>query len=325
MNNTLEYLKKIIDVNVEIEKLNPGNNLSLHLKRSFEYFLINFLDSKFVLLKPTENQSVDKLKKQMDIIAEEMKMPSALLFEDVTPYKVKKMINERVAFISEENQMYLPFMAIHLKKQNQNKIEKSNIDKFSPGTQMVFLYILYSNNQEFEMEDMSEKLNVSLMTTVRAMKDLKNIGVINYLVAGKTGRKKVFKPINKKEYYKIGRKYLVNPVKKIKYVNELPLDIKIYKSGLTALSQRTNLAEPAQKVYAVNSCVEEKIRNFEVSAEIAEEEKLTKVQILKYDISSFTETEYVDPVTLIYGIDDMDERIEMALEELYGDEKWFVE
>ena len=101
------------------------------------------------------------------------------------------------------------------------------------------------------------------MTILRAMEELKHLNIIKQGIAGKTGRKKLYAPIEKKNYYRIGKEYLVNPVNTSFYVDDIPDGITIYKAGETALSEQTMLAEPANEVFATygkrTSCDRERL------------------------------------------------------------------
>lgn len=324
MKRILDYLQNSIDDDVQIHKWDSKNKLSLYLTGSFEYYMVILLDATFLLVRPYEQQTVQKLKTQMTMIEEQTNSPVALLLEELSGYRIKKMLQHRIPFIA-INQMYLPFMAVHLKKQRDNAADIPVHEKFTPATQLIFLYILYAQKKEFELDEVAKKLNISSMTTVRGMNELKRIGLMDYKIGGKTGRKKYYERIAKEDYYKKGKGYLLNPIRKILYVSEIPLNIRVYKSGLTALGEQTMLGEPKQMVYATDSKTEILLKENQVSRETALEELLPKVQIMKYDIGLLSQNDYIDPVSLIYGLDEKDERIELAIEELMEDSEWFAE
>ena len=62
-----------------------------------------------------------------------------------------------------------------------------------------------------------------------------------------------------------------------------------------------------------------------ISEEIEDESNSIIIQSMKYDISLLTKDDCVDPITLISGLKEKDDRIEMAIEELMEDYKWFTE
>ena len=44
---------------------------------------------------------------------------------------------------------------------------------------------------------------------------------------------------------------------------------------------------------------------------------------MKYDVEKLSRNHFVDPVTLILGLSEMDERIEMAVDELMDKYDWY--
>lgn len=325
MEKILKYLETIIDDNATIQKWNAKKKLSLQLAGSYEYYLVRLLNDFFLLIRPYDNLAIQKIKINIAMIEEQTDIPVAVLLEKATAYKVKRLLQERIAFIAADQQVYLPFIAMHIRKMRNAVLEESFHGKFTPATQLIFLYMLYSIKEEFDIEGLSVQLNISAMTVVRGMSELSKIGAVEFRIEGQTARKKIFKRIPKREYYQIGKEYLQNPVKKTVFVSKVPDNLKAYKSGLTALGEQTMLNEPVQKIYAVSSTAEKLLTEFLVSKEMAMEELLPKIQIMQYDIERLSYKEYVDPVTLVYGLDESDERIEMAIEDLMEGEEWFGE
>ena len=236
-------------------------------------------------------------------------------WQSLTVYKVKKMLQERIAFVTLDKQMYLPFMALHIKKNRMNDAILTEREKFTAATQLVFLYILYSEKTEFGTDELAKSLNVSSMTILRAMEELKHHNIIKQGIAGKTGRKKLYTPIEKKDYYQIGKEYLVNPVNTSFYVDDIPDGINVYKAGETALSEQTMLAEPAHEVFATYEKRTSFVNHIVTKAQ-ALAEGLPEIQIMQYDIGRLTKNQYVDPVSLLISITRKEDRTEIAIDEL---------
>lgn len=325
MQKVLDYLKTNIDKNASMQKWNATTTLSIQLANSYQYYQVIVLGEQFLLVEPLETQTVHKTKIQLDLIANKTDMQVAVLLKYASIYRTMKMLEERIPFIAADKQMYLPFMALHIRKQTEKEKKPVFIEKFTPATQLTYLAMLYMNLEVYGTDELAKKLNVSTMTVLRAVDELKAIGLVYYEIGGQTGRKKLFKTIDKKEYYQIGKRYLINPVKKTIFIKELPEMYKLYKSGLTALGEQTMLGEPAQETYAISAKMEKTLLDLQVSYEQAMEEALPRVQLMKYDVSLLTENQYVDPITMILCLEEMDERVEMAIEELMEKNKWYVE
>lgn len=325
MQKILNYLKLNIDTCATVKEWDAKASLNLQLAGSYKYYLVSMLGERFLLIRPIETQTIQRTKIHLDRIYEKTGLFVAVLLEDITAYRIKKLLEERVPFIAIDRQMYLPFMALQIRKQKQRTKNYVPGTKFTPSTQLIYLAMLYMDNEVYGAEEMAERLNVSVMTVLRAIEEMERIGLIHYEIGGKTGRKKLFSTISKKDYYRIGKEYLQNPVRKTFFVRELPDNYKFYKSGLTALAEQTMLGEPVQETYAVDSKFEKELSNFMVSYEQALEESLPKVQLMKYNIALLTNNQYVDPITLILSLDENDERVEMAIEELMEEREWYEE
>ncbi len=325
MQTVLDYLKTNIDKNASMKKWNASTTLSIQLANSYQYYRVDALGEQFLLVEPLETQTVQKTKIQLDLIANKTDMQVAVFLKYATMYRTMKMLEERIPFIAADKQMYLPFMALHIRKQAEKEKKTMCIDKFTPATQLIYLAMLYMNLEAYGTDELAKKLNVSAMTVLRAIDELEQIGLGHYEIGGQTGRKKLFKTIEKTEYYRIGKKYLINPVKKTIFIKELPTMCTLYKSGFTALGEQTMLGEPTQETYAMCAKTEKMLLDLQVSYEQAMEEALPRVQLMKYDVSLLTENQYVDPITMILCLGEMDERVEMAIEELMEENEWYVE
>lgn len=322
MDKILHYLKQNVDKDAAMEEWNAKQYLNLQLAGTYEYYLVTVLEERFLLIKPIEEQAIRKIKAHIARIREKSEYEVAVLLEDATPYRVKKMLEERIAFLAVDRQMYLPFLALHIKKCRERKNEIENRNKFTAATQMVFLALLYSDEKEFGVEELAKRLSVSDMTVLRAFDELSKLGIVDCEIGGRTGRKKVVKPIEKKKYYHIGKGHLADPIKRSIYVKCIPDGMKVYKCGLTALGEQTMLEEPDHKIYAVYENVAT-LAEYQVTKLQGIEEGLPQIHIMCYDIEKLTETQYVDPITLILSLKENDERVEIAIDELMEGMEWY--
>ena len=320
----LEYLQQILDANAQLEQWKAGAELNLQIKDKYIFYKAELLDTIFFIMKPRENMTVQTIKAQMEYIRCKWNCDSAVLLEESSAYRIKKMLEERIPFIVMNGQMYLPFMALHLKKKTQK--ETGDLPQhFTAATQLLYLYLLYREDDLIDMEELVKALGMSVMTVSRGMEKLEQIGVVNHEITGKTRRKKLYKRIDRKDYYLKGIGYLENPVRHCIYVKEIPKNLQMYKSGLSALAEQSMLGEPMHEIYAISGKQEKILRDFQVGKEQAMEEHLPEIQIMKYNIGLLGKEGCVDPITLIKSLDETDERIELAIEEMMEGEEWFVE
>lgn len=186
-----KYLCESIDENAVLYRWNPKEKLSLYLAGSYQFYMTELLGEKFLLVRPYEQKTVQNIKKQMNLIHEKTAMEVALILESPTNYRIKKLLQERVPFVSINKQLYLPFLALHIQKQKRTREVKVS-EKFTPATQLIYLALLYSDKKEFGLAEIVNKLDISSMTAVRGMNELVCRNLVNWHIAGQTGRKKYF-------------------------------------------------------------------------------------------------------------------------------------
>lgn len=323
MEEILVYLKTSVDETATIEVWDAKAYLNLQMAGLYDYYLVTVLQEKFLLIKPQEEVTIPKSRIHMARIREKTGFEVSLLLEGPTAYKVKKMLQERMAFITSDKQMYLPFMALHI-KENRNNLESGTVrEAFTAATQLIFLYLLYEEKEEFGVEEIAGELELSAMTVLRGMTELQKLGIVNLEIAGQTGRKKLYRVIDKRKYFRIGKEFLIDPVRRTIFVRCIPKNVKVYKGGLTALSEQTMLGEPANDIYATGE-KQNVFSEYRISREEALTEGYPEIQIMKYDVEKIANEQYVDPVTLIMSLKNKDDRTEIAIDELMEDTPWYV-
>lgn len=326
MKRIIDCLKKFIDDEVSVKNWNneAKRKFSLEIASSFNFNLLNLLQTEFILLEPLEEYTAEKLEKDLRFIESKTQYSCVLGFKNISSYMIKRFLKDKIAFVVEDNQLSIPFLALKLRMVLHEKRIINSIERFTPLNQLVYLYLLYSEEKVFSINDLSDKLNISAMSILRAMNNFENLGLVYSDIGGATNRKKLFYKIEQEKFYEVGKSYLNNPVKKVLYVSNIPENLKMFKSDFTALSKKTMLSETKRKIYAIYQN-EEILKNYLVSVEIANENNFPIIQLMKYDVSLLTNDDCVDPITLIAGLKNVDDRIEMAISELMGDFPWYKE
>ena len=328
------YLQNTLDNNTVVKKWNPKGKLNLNLSANYEYYLVTLMNIDFLLIKPLYNQSIQTLKTQSSIISTKSGYKVCILLDDMSNYRKQKFIQEKLPFIDLNKQIYIPFIGACLEKEKivstncksdyKNKIEFIR-RKFTPTMQLVYLWILYNDHNTITQNLISQKTSLSPMSISRSLDFFVSIGLMEYITTGKTGRKKEYFYKNKKEFFTNGKNFLINPIKKSFYTDKLPKGMKVYMSGLSALSEQTMLGKPNNTIVATTDKIASSFYIDIISNDIAIDEPLTEVQIMKYDISLLTKNNCVDPITLIYSLEETDDRIEIAIDEIMEDHEWYKE
>lgn len=325
MREIKKYLEQNIDSDIYFGSWDAKKDLSLQMAGAYDFYIVKMLGLQFLLIKPKDRVTVKKIKTQIEYIKERSGFEVAIYLEKGTPYQIKKLLENRVPFIFGDQQLYLPFIALQIKMKNEIENNVKIHSKFTASTQLLYIYMLYQDVATFSAKELSDELGLSVMTVLRGMNELEQIGAVRHKVVGKTGRKKIFTRVDKKEYYRLGKGYLQNPVKETADVKYIPDSVTALKCGLHAIAEKTMLGEPARETYAVNKEAWAEFEELITTEFRAQEEGLPRVQFMKYDVRLLTEDDCVDPVTLIKSLDENDDRIEIAIKEMMRNVDWFEE
>ncbi|MFQ7124355.1 MAG: serine hydrolase [Eisenbergiella sp.] len=189
-------------------------------------------------------------------------------------------------------------------------------DKMMPATQMVFLELLYMEDEESVLKsEVANKLNLTKTSITRATAQLEGMGLIRQMKSGTEIAIK--RNYTRKEYYENAKAYLINPVQKEITIMRCEATFESFSAGETALSQESELNPPRIEERAIYKG-EEVVDQLEiVDARSEDPDDCLKVQLWKYNPSYFAREGCVDPVSLACTFKgNEDERIEMSIEKL---------
>lgn len=326
MKQLRKLLQELFGDSVSIMPYNAKEKLNYALSSKFDFYFAIVQTSSFVIAQPSEEINLPQLEKQRHSIECKLNLPVALLFDQVSKYKLKRLVDSRLPFITLSGQIFLPFLGVRFQPFSDSKTnigEASEI--FSPITQLVYLYILYSAESTFTQNYLTNAMNLSHASVSRACEQLAYLHLLTYEVGGKTGRRKEYRRISIDRFYRIGQTHLINPVKKTVYLQTIPRGVPLYQSSLTALAQKTMLAEPGNKIYAISPTYEKEVQPYIVANEIGQNNGYPQIQIMKYDLAPLAKGDTVDELTLILSLNDHDERIDMAIDEMMEGYTWYAE
>lgn len=321
---TLEiYLKENIDENITIQPWDGKKKIPLFLLEIYNFYETKILGQHCIIIEILqEAPGIDTIKKHIKVINRTVEQNLVFYYKSISWFRRKSLIQNRVPFVVEDGQMYLPFLGLDLK--NILYKQEKKITMFSSSTQLAFLYLLYNGNRTINATELAAVLNTSKMTASRSLNDLYNFGLLTYVICGETKRSKEYKRIGDPEYYNEGSRYLKNPVLKTVYTWK-----KIENSlvaGLEALSLISMMNPPRNPVIAIS-----KERLSEIEPYLLKDrdriidEKLTEIEVWNYDPRILSKENYVDLASLALSLKGInDERIEQALEERLKGEKWYM-
>ncbi|HBS92004.1 MAG TPA: hypothetical protein DEA51_05985 [Erysipelotrichaceae bacterium] len=323
MKMLVDYLKSNIDDDLMIAPWQNQVALPMYLKENYVFYNMFILGRSCVLLEViADMSSIEQIQKHIKVVENLTDFPVVFMFKTLTRYRRKSLIANRIAFVIEDGQMYLPFLGVDLKKTSEYKNE---VKSFTTPTQMVYLYFLYHEDVQLNTTEIAEKLDINLMTASRALNDLYHANLIDFEVGGRTKRSKMYKRIKDPDYFRRGSEYLKSPIRSIFYIEDKPQ--MSYVAGLDALARLSRINPSQHPVIAVGKDqLEEYKMKFVKNMDLVKDKKLIEVEIWDYSPGLFSIQGFVDKLSLYLSLkENKDERVEQALEEVLQGESWYMD
>ena len=280
------------------------------------------------VMKETE-LSVAAMKKQKVKYEEVLQCPVAFQVALNSVSMRNALVKNGVPFVDLPGNVFLPFMGIILQDVYRKQLVKT--DKMMPATQMVFLELFYMNDNESVLKsEIANKLNLTKTSITRATAQLQEMGLIQQ---DKTGIEILIRRnYSRRKYYEKAKEYLINPIQKVVTIMDAEANWNMRCAGETALSQLSYLNPPKIEEMAIYKG-DEIVDQFEIVEERAvDSNSILRVQLWKYNPvyfagkGSYSRRGCVDPISLIASFKgNEDERIEMSIDELLENYRWYWE
>ncbi|MCR4822442.1 MAG: hypothetical protein K5873_06170 [Treponema sp.] len=275
----------------------------------YEMVPVRIDDVQVLFISPREALSdTSSIRKHMEKLQASTGCFISLLLNDITDARKKSFLENHIAFVVNENQIYLPFLAVYLQKKLKEKRE--TIEKFTPAAQLLFLYYFHQNKKELVTTAFAAQFNLSKMTTTRALRQLEATKLFE-IKKGKVKNTNILVcKISKKEelFWKI-EPFLINPVKDIFYIDkaELREDEKLLAAGDTYLSMWTMIGASKVSCWALYG---KKSDYKTATRDLVDIKNQRMVQLWKYNPRLAGSTSANDPISVYMSYADCtDERV----------------
>ena len=156
----MEYLKRVLGIEVLYEN-KALEHLPNFISTRYDSQKVSLSGQKAVFLYPkTELEQVETLKKHLERVKKVADCPVILVLEQITARQKEYLLREKIAFIVDGKQIYLPFMAAYL--QERCDAEKSDREEILPSAQMLLLYYIYEGAKELSTSQAAKDLDQRL-------------------------------------------------------------------------------------------------------------------------------------------------------------------
>lgn len=172
----MEYLKRVLGIEVLYEN-KALEHLPNFISTRYDSQKVSLSGQKAVFLYPkTELEQVETLKKHLERVKKVADCPVILVLEQITARQKEYLLREKIAFIVDGKQIYLPFMAAYL--QERCDAEKSGREEILPSAQMLLLYYIYEGAKELSTSQAAKDLDLTPTSISRASKQLEGMGFL---------------------------------------------------------------------------------------------------------------------------------------------------
>ena len=307
---SMDYIKRVLGLDVVYINDNPKNYPNYIVSR-YRIQKVSINDLKLFLIYPkNELESITTLEKHINKIKEYENIPVVLILDKISYRQKEYLIKERIPFVVEGKQIYLPFMAIYL-QERCDALKQVN-DKILPSAQLLLLYFIYKGNKDLSTSQAARDLNLTPTSLSRASRQLESMNLIE---TKKVGVNKIlYSKLTPEELYDSTKDILINPVKRTVYISKDEIDSTLMISGYSALSKYSMLNETNIEYYASSNITKwSKISTnklYDSNTQVA-------LQLFSYDSSILSNNNIVDKLSLALSLkDDTDERVEQAVNEM---------
>ena len=309
----MEYLNKVLGIEV------------VYMNGKFEH-LPNFIVTRYrlqrvsmngqgvIFLYPkTELEQVEVLKKQIARIQKNENLPVVLVLNELSFRQKEYLIREKIPFIVEGRQIYLPFMALYL--QERCNAEKKPREEILPSAQMLLLHFIYGGAQELSTSQAAKDLELTPTSISRASRQLEEMGLLHIR---KVGVQRIMQSEDSpKTLFKKAGDKLLNPIKRTVYIPKELVGTELLESGYSALAEYSMLNTPNVRCYAA-----ERISQWKdvMTNSLQNSQVQVAVEMWRYNPRKLSARNVVDELSLALALrKDADERVEEAVEEMLNE------
>lgn len=314
-----EYLEKVLHRDVQLSAYADMPKLPLVYRNAVRIHVLNIDEQECLLIEPRETMALQDLRKCYKQTERRTGMRCALYLHTLSYYAKDILLQEGIAFVWENHQLYLPFLGMLLNSQDERQLKPCTQISFM--TQKLLLKALYETWEATTVTRAAEALRVSKMTITRCFDELEVLELP--ILQVKSRARKLYADPDKRSMWQLIKPVMRNPIIKEFRLIEVP-QASLPLSGISALAEYSLLEDDSyptvafekSQMKALNSTAWKQVPPMERPACIAHE--------VGY-ILPFNGHNAIDPLSITLMLTDEDRadpRIEMSLDKMLEEYVW---
>ncbi len=320
----LIYLEAISGVHLDLVT-EPASTLPLFLRERFAIFSTRLFGRKFLLALEAEGWetgSPGEYAKHAETLREKLGEAVVFVLTILPSYARKRMVQMGIPFIVPGSQTFIPNSLIDLRERFSQPNSKRK-ESLSPAGQCTLIYhLLHGPLAEMSLKDIARKVQYSPMMMTKVKGELEAAGICR---AVRSGRSTVlcFVATGRALWERV-KPHLNSPARKPWWIQWAKPGHPALLAGMSALSQRTMIADDRLPTYALPVAIFQDFLNSGVLVVTRETESATAgIELWSYDPQLLGDGRMVDPLSLYLSLrDNADERVQQPLEQLIAQVKW---
>lgn len=253
-------------------------------------------------------------------LTELFKLPVVFILSPAPSYERQRLIDKNVFFVMGEQFAFLPMLIA-----NERTRKTRPAKRFSLVAQYILLYHLQVECLEGKSaRDMAEKLPYSYESITLGLTCLEDLGVCEKVVDG-SKTKTVHFHSNGRDLWNSVQDYLIDPIEKRVYCDDIDSEVKFLNCNINALSHYTWLNPDKCRMIMMNKKQFKELAGKRAFHNLNEFDGNIMIEVWKYPVVSKQDDtkDWVDKLSLAISLkEDEDPRVEGEVERLINEIEW---
>lgn len=324
---TVSYLRQVLGENaVRMAPSQIATQLPYFIQDTYDVLPCSLLGHPltFACAKGRLPMTAQQISQHTRQIVELFQTPVIVALSEIAPGERKQLIQHGVAFVVPGRQLFAPSVGMILSERYGTEPQRA-AQVSSPATQALLIWFLNQRpvSDTWHPFEVAAALGYAGMTATRAVRELLQFDLFELQERGRAKHLKLTD--SRRVLWEKAKPCLRSPVMKTLWTYDRSiLDVADARfAGESALARLSMLNEPPQPVIAITSEAVQQAGQEDVSFEPRELADAVVVQVWRYIPSMLAKEKIVDPLSLWLSLkDNLDDRIQMALDDIEGNFLW---
>ena len=324
---TINYLNQVLGENaVHVAQSEVANQLPYFLQDTYEVLPGKMLGQPITLacmkgLEPIAAQQIDQHTRRLQ---ELLNAPVIVALPEIAPGERKRLIEQGVAFVVPNRQLFAPQMGMILTERFGNSTKRKE-QLASPATQALLIWYLnhHPTTDTWHPFQEAAALGYAGMTATRAIRELMQFKLFELDVRGRTKYLKL--QVDRRQLWEMAKPYLRTPVLNTLFTyDRRVLNVPgVRWAGESALARLSMVNEHQQQVVALAAEAVQKAKKEGIFFEPRKLADGIAVQVWRYVPNMQIKENTVEQLSLWLSLrGNPDDRIQLALNDIEEKFKW---